>query len=409
MNGRESVDVVVIGGGVLGCAVAWSLARRGVERVLLLERSEIASQTTSRAASVLTRVAGSAAKSAILQETWAAISALEEELSESLGVHEVGSLHVAATPKSARALEELALLAEEVGDPCEWLNTGDARDRVRWLHMEEDARSLFLPRAGYVDSHLLATAYVRAARARGAEVRTGVEVTGLSREGARVVGVETQEGAVGATWVVNCAGPWAGLLAAEAGWHLPMAPVRSHYWITAPREEFDPRQPIVILPDVPAYTRGEVGGLLFGLRAGASPARDPRDLPRDLAGMRFKEDPDGWETLAECGEEFARFCPLLESVELEHYVSGPSCYTPDGHFLLGACPEVEGLLVATGCCGLGVAASGGVGRAIAELVMGEAGGLDLSPFRLDRFGRVDAFEESWLERCSKARLAKTVG
>ncbi len=377
--------------------------------MLVLERAEVASQTTSRAASVLTRVAGTPAKCAVLQETWAAISALEQELDESLGVHEVGSLHVAATPQSAQALEEHALLAEEVGDPCEVWETGEARERVRWLHLEDDARCLFLPRTGYVDSHLLATAYARAARAREAEVRTGVEVTGLIRDGARVVGVETSKGAVDATWVVNCAGPWAGLLAAEAGWHLPMAPVRSHYWITEQREEFDPDEPVVVLPDVPAYTRGEVGGLLFGLRAGSSPARDPRDLPRDLGGMRFHEDPDGWETLAECGEAFARFCPLLESVKLEHYVSGPSTYTPDGHFLLGACPGVEGFLVAAGCCGLGVAASGGVGRAITELVAGDVGGLDLDPFRLDRFGRVDAFDESWLERCSKARVAKTVG
>ena len=138
-----------------------------------------------------------------------------------------------------------------------------------------------------------------------------------------------------------------------------------------------------------------------------SPAREPRELPEDLAGMKFSEDPDGWDTLAECGEAFARFCPMVESVELKHYVSGPSTYTPDGHFVIGALPETEGFLVATGCCGLGVAASGGVGRAIAELVLGEAGALDLEPFRPDRFGRVDAYEASWLERCAKARRSKT--
>ena len=123
--------------------------------------------------------------------------------------------------------------------------------------------------------------------------------------------------------------------------------------------------------------------------------------------MRFAEDPDGWDTLAECGEALTRFLPLLESIELKHYVSGPSTYTPDGHFVLGALPGVEGFLVASGCCGLGVAASGGFGRAIAELVLGAEGGLDLAPFRPDRFGRVDAFDASWLERCSKARRSKT--
>ena len=403
----EAVDVIVVGGGVTGCAVAWSLARAGVERVLVLERGEVGSQTTSRAASVLTRVAGSAAKSALLQETWPAIAALEDELGESLGVREVGCLHVAVSEGSQAELEAYVRLVEEVGDPHEDWTVEDARARVPWLSPGEDARCLFLPRTGYVDSHLLATAYARAARARGVELRVGVEVTGLTREGDRVVGVETTSGAVTAPWVVNCAGPWAGLLAAEAGWHLPMAPVRSQYWITEVREEFDPSQPVVLLPDVPAYTRGEVGGLLFGLRAGSSPARDPRELPKDLGGMRFAEDPEGWDTLAECGEAFARSFPLLNSVQLKHYVSGPSTYTPDGHFVIGALPEVEGFLVASGCCGLGVAASGGVGRAISELVLGAAGGLDLEPFRPDRFGRVDAFEAAWLERCAKARSQKT--
>ena len=403
----EAADVIVVGGGVTGCAVAWSLAREGVERVLVLERGELGSQTTSRAASVLTRVAGSAAKSAILQETWSAMADLEDELNESLGVHEVGCLHVAGSEGSQAELEAYARLVKEVGDPQEEWTVDDARARVPWLSPGEGARCLFLPRTGYVDSHLLATAYARAGRARGVELRVGVEVMGLMREEGRVVGVQTSRGAVEAPWVVNCAGPWAGLLAAEAGWHLPMAPVRSQYWITEEREEFDPSQPVVLLPDVPAYTRGEVGALLFGLRAGSSPARDPRELPKDLGGMRFKEDPDGWDTLAECGEAFARFCPLLESVELKHYVSGPSTYTPDGHFVIGALPEVEGFLVASGCCGLGVAASGGVGRAIVELVRGEVGGLNLEPFRPDRFGRVDAFEPAWLERCSGARSQKT--
>ncbi len=403
----EAVDVIVVGGGVTGCAVAWSLARAGVERVLVLERGEVGSQTTSRAASVLTRVAGSAAKSALLQETWPAIAALEDELGESLGVREVGCLHVAVSEGSQAELEAYVRLVEEVGDPHEDWTVEDARARVPWLSPGEDARCLFLPRTGYVDSHLLATAYARAARARGVELRVGVEVTGLTREGDRVVGVETTSGAVTAPWVVNCAGPWAGLLAAEAGWHLPMAPVRSQYWITEVREEFDPSQPVVLLPDVPAYTRGEVGGLLFGLRAGSSPARDPRELPKDLGGMRFAQDPEGWDTLAECGEAFARSFPLLNSVQLKHYVSGPSTYTPDGHFVIGPLPEVEGFLVASGCCGLGVAASGGVGRAISELVLGAAGGLDLEAFRPDRFGRVDAFEVAWLERCAKARSQKT--
>ena len=406
MSGRY--DVIVIGGGIFGCAVAWSLARRGVGRVLVLERAEIGSQSTSRAASVLTCVAGHAAKSAIFQETWDVMPALEQELGEPLGVHEVGSLHVARSEVNKRALDGQVALAAEVGEiAVEW-EPERARERVRWLDVREGDRSLFLPRAGYVDSYLFATAYARAARARGVELRTGAEVHELRLEAGRVTGVRADIGELEAEWVVNCAGPWAGVLSAQVGCHLPMAPVRSQYWITEERGEFDTEQPMLFLPDVPAYTRAEVGGLLFGLRGGVSPARDPRALPSDLGALEFSEDPEGWDTLAAAGGVFSSFFPLLESVGLAHYVSGPSTYTPDSDFILGACDGVEGYLVATGCCGSGIAASGGVGRALAELIVEGVSSLDLSRFSPDRFGELDAFDPEWLARCAATRAAKSV-
>ena len=404
----DRFDVIIVGAGIFGCSVAWSLARRGVGRVLVLERAEIGSQSTSRAASVLACVSGHPAKCAIFQETWDVMPALEEELGEPLGVHAVGSLHVASSEVNKRALDAQVSLAAEVGEVVEEWSPEQARDSVRWLEVGAGARSLYLPRAGYVDSYLFATAYARAARARGVELRTGVEVQALCCEGERVTGVLSSAGELEAAWVVNCAGPWAGVLSAQVGCHLPMAPVRSQYWITEERDEFDPEQPVVFLPDVPAYTRGEVGGLLIGLRGGVSPARDPRALPSDLSELHFSEDPEGWETLAAAGEAFSSFCPLMESVGLAHYVSGPSTYTPDGDFILGAPQGVQGYLVATGCCGSGIAASGGVGRALSELILDGESGLDLTRFSPERFGEIDAFDPAWLERCAATRAAKSV-
>ncbi|MDE0891763.1 MAG: FAD-binding oxidoreductase [Planctomycetota bacterium] len=408
MSSTQSAEVVVIGGGIFGCAVAWELARQGMRDVVVLERENLGTQTTSRAASVLTTVTSQPAKSALFQETWSAMSALEEELDDSLNIHEVGTLHIGASKATAKSLDEHLSFAASIGEVAEELSAEEARARVKWLGIEDSARCVFLPRAGYVDSYRLATAYGAAAKARGVDFRVGVEVLGVSTRSGSVSGVETSDGFIESPWVVNCAGPWAGILSAELGWHLPMAPVRSQYWITETRAEFDAQQPMVFLPDVPAYARGEVGGLLFGLRGGPSPARDPRALPRDLSELQFEEDPSGWETLAVAGESFARFCPLMESVGVSHYVSGPSSYTPDGNFILGACPGVDGYLVASGCCGSGIAASGGVGRALAELITKGESSFDLEIFRPDRFGQIDAFDEAWLERCSATRSTKNV-
>ncbi len=206
--------------------------------------------------------------------------------------------------------------------------------------------------------------------------------------------------------MIDAAGPWAGLVALETGWHLPMAPVRSHYWITSKSPEFNKPQPYVILPDANAYARTEMGGLLFGLRDRICLSHNPRLLPSDLSELRYNQDPEGWNVLEEQGSELARFFPGLETTRIAHYIAGPSTYTPDGHFVLGLVPDIEGFLVATGCCGSGIGASGGVGSAIAELAIEGKTGFDLEGFRTDRFGRIDSFSSEWMQRCASARSNK---
>jgi len=409
---RETADVVLVGGGIFGCAIAWSLKRAGVERVHLVEREGLATQTTSRAAALLTRVRTKPGQTELVCATRSAIPLLGEELGEPLDLRQVGSIHLAASERTEREIGELHDRAQALEEPVRWLDMQELRERLPWIDVSSIRAATLMPGDAHMDPYLLATAYGRAARRRGALLEVGREVTGLRRSGSRVIGVQTDRGPIDAGTVVDCAGPWAGLLAHELGLYLPMAPVRSHYWITAAAQQFEQDQPFVILPDAHAYARTEVGGLLFGLRDRQSLSRDPRQLPRDLSQLEFEEDPRGWKVLEESGPAFAAFFPSLWDLELAHYVAGPSTYTPDGQFVLGACPGVEGFLVATGCCGAGIAASGGVGEAIARLVVeGTGGDCDegLEPFRVDRFGTIDPFSESWLERCAGARSRKAFG
>ena len=185
-----------------------------------------------------------------------------------------------------------------------------------------------------------------------------------------------------------------------------MAPVESHYWITAKAPEFNKLQPFVILPDANAYALTEVGGLLFGLRDRVCLNHDPRKLPSDFSQLCFSEDPEGWIVLEDQGPVLARVFPGLETTQTAHYVVGPTTYTPDGQFILGSVPDVKDFLVATGCCGSGIGASGGVGSAITNLAIDGHTKFDLEGFRIDRFGRIDPFSAEWMQLRAEARSKK---
>jgi 4-methylaminobutanoate oxidase (formaldehyde-forming) len=190
---------------------------------------------------------------------------------------------------------------------------------------------------------------------------------------------------------------------------LATAPVRSQYWITESDPAFPRRHPVVVLPDANAYTRPELGGLVIGLRERRSVSVDPRALPADTTGFAFDDDPHGWNALAEGSDRLQRFLPALEHVGIRHHIAGFSTYTPDGRPILGPVDGVDGLLVASGCCGAGIAISGGVGFVLAELACGRRPSIDLAPFRNDRFGAVDPYDPAFRQRCAAARSNKSAG
>ncbi|WP_188261436.1 FAD-dependent oxidoreductase [Azospirillum tabaci] len=403
----DRADVVVAGAGILGLAVAWALGRRGCRSVLVVDRHPPATQATARAAALLTRARGDAATAALVRGTYDAIASLEEELGEDLGLRRFGTLHVAAS--SAR-VEALHGLTADGTDPFEWLDGEEAARLAPCLSAEAVGRALFMPLDGFIDPVRLADAYRRSARRAGVRVRSGLSVRAVRMEHGRVAGIDTDRGFIAAPVVVNAAGAWAAGLAWTVGVGLPQAPVRSQYWITEPRPDLFPHGlPTLVMPDAGAYARPELGALLFGLRGRRSVAFDPAALPNDTGGLDLADSDGGWETLEEGWRPLARLCPPLFQAGIAHYLSGLSTYTVDGRFVLGAVPEVEGLLMATGCCGAGIAASGGIGQAVAALALGEVAPIDLSPFAPGRLGAVDPFSPSLRAACAAARSGKTAG
>jgi 4-methylaminobutanoate oxidase (formaldehyde-forming) len=385
------------------------LAKQNAGRILLLERNGVAQGNSSLAAGLLTRGRFKPDLIPMVLETYSVIQEIESLTDTPLDMRQTGCLYAAVSPEHQKSLRELAAISTQGGLRLDWVDTAKVSQFVPWLHLPRGASLLFMPDDGYIDGYLLASGYIKAARLLGVEVCESSQVVSIIRQGDRVTGVRTAHEEISAAVVVDAAGVWAGMLANEIGISLPMAPIRSHYWITEGHTLFSPDQPFVILPDARAYARPEVNRLLFGIRKKQSASVHPDRLPDTMNGFTFQQDPRGWDTLMEGAPKLSLYFPLIEEITVASYIRGLSNYTPDGNFVLGAYPGLTGFIAATGCAGAGIAMSGGIGRLVAELITDQTPFVDPSPHRIERFGAIDSTDPKFIQVCADARSGKVTG
>jgi sarcosine oxidase, subunit beta len=405
----EKVNVVVIGGGVFGCAIAYYYTRDNPgKKIVVLERNELCNSATSRAAALMTIIRSKRSYIPLALETYDAVTAMEKQLGESLDMKMVGMLHVAATEGRAQELEELMKIAKEYKQPAHDISNKEAHKLSPWLKTDEAVKIAYLPHEAYCDPYLLGTFYARCAKMQGADIRQGVEAERLIMQDDTAIGVTTAKGNIYADKVIVAAGAWAPIFASQVGIGLPMAPVRSQYWITEKSDIFPVHSPMVLLPDAQAYARPEGGSLLFGIRERKSFCASPGDIPADISDFSFSPD-KGMQDLSEIIDRLGRFFPAAYDIGLKYYVAGFSGYTPDGYLSMGKPEGVNNLLLATGCVGAGIAVSGGVGLAFAKMAADKPNPFDFSPFSIERFGKIDPFSNEWLNKCADARSHKVSG
>ena len=408
---NQQPDILVIGGGIFGAAIAWSLGRLGQgHRVLILERGQAAGGATSRAAALVTMARDDPSLIALAKETFHAMAILESEYGENIGRRSVGALHVGPV-SHGDALKARIQNCAHYGIASHWLDKSQALARAPWLASESFEFAAFYPDDCFVEPYLLSSAYLRTAIQMGAQVRLESDVQDITLQDGAVSGVSLTDGTkIPARIVINAAGAWANLLSTRIGLPLPMAPVRSQYWITEPASQFPRDGAIVFMPEIRAYARPELGALLFGVREKQPVAVDPRQLPQDLTGFVFDhDDSEGWKNLAEGAESLAAYFPAVNTLGMAHYITGPSNYTPDGQLIIGASHAISGLFVASGCNGSGITFSGGVGRLVAELVCGKPAFVSPEVFDPDRFGDFDPYAADFLASCANARAMKSSG
>jgi sarcosine oxidase subunit beta len=403
----ETFDHIIIGGGVLGLSIAYHLARDGRENILVLERNELASAASSKAAGLILQATTKPHKTPLAKLTVDTIPLLEEELGESVGFHAVGSVRVAASAARVAELRGMEQDAAGHGIPFRHLSPEDLRDKVPWLNSSAAHRITFFPTDGYVEPYAISSAYGRVARILGAQIRPRTAVNDLIIISDRVAGVSTTSGDIFGGTVIDAAGAWASLISARAGFPLPMTPTRSHYWITAADTAYGGDFPVTLLPDSRAYMRPEVGAMLVGVQETNSATFDARELPDDINTFSPTRGEEHWDVIAEAMEDISPFFPRIEQARFAAYVSGLSSYTPDGAILLGAVPGTSGFFTAAGCCGSGIALSAGIGSAISALARGDEPVFDLTPLAPGRFGPVDPFSREFQDRCAAARASKS--
>lgn len=407
---EKCYDIIIVGGGLLGCATAYQLAKRGAGRILLLDGNDIASQASSRAACLLTRARTKPALMEMVQETYDCIAEIENLLGETLGLQECGSVTIASSETSLKGLEALEAAAGRFGIPNGRISRKEVKRLLPWIEAEAVGEALYMPTDAFIDCAVLCSGYARAAQAHGAELRPNCRVKAITAEGNSVTGVELADGTrLEAGVVVNAAGAWANLLMRPLGIGLPFTPVRSHFWITDIDEKrFPTHHPFTVIPDARAFTRPDVGALIIGLRESECQAFDPSTLTDRLEDFDFNQAAK-WKVLDECAPLLKRYLADIEDLGIAHYVAGPSCYVPDAMFIVGPVRKLDGLYAVAGCCGGGVAAGGGMGRLAAELILQQKPFVNPGLFAPERFGEVNPFSPEFQKRCAEARSNKKGG
>ena len=362
----DRARVVIIGGGVIGCSVAYHLAKRGWTDVVLLERDQLTSGTTWHAAGLI--VSGGMTTETLAWMTKYSTelyARLEEETGHSTGFTPVGYVQTASNAERMGKLRREADFLRLMGIEREEIGQREVADLWPLIDASDVIGGFYTASEGRADPYNVALSLAAGARALGVRIVQRVPVTGITRRGGRVAGVVTPEGEIEAEYVVNCAGMWARQVGALAGVSVPLQAVEHAYLITEPLEGVSPDLPIFEDPDRFAYYREETGGLMVGL---FEPVAAPWSVEAIPADFSFGEIPSDWDRLTPFLEYAMEILPRVADAGVRKLFTGPESFTPDNGFLMGQAPELDNFFVAAGFNSLGILTGGGAGSIMASWI-----------------------------------------
>ncbi len=403
-NPPPNARAVIIGGGVSGCSVAYHLAKLGWTDIVLLERKQLTCGTTWHAAGLVGQLRGSQNMTRLAKYSADLYLRLEEETGIATGMRQVGSISVGLTADRRQELLRQATLARAFGVEVQEITTAEVRAMYPHVTLDDVTCAVHLPGDGQCDPANIAMALAKGARMRGAQILEGVKVTRVTDDGARVTGVDwdngTEQGHIAADVVINCGGMWGRDLAAQSGVSLPLHACEHFYLVTEPIEGLG-HLPVLRVPDECAYYKSDAGKMMLG-------AFEPRAKPWGMAGIPedfcFDALPEDFDHFAPILEKATERMPLFQTAGIHTFFNGPESFTPDDRYYLGEAPELGGYWVAAGYNSIGIVSSGGAGMALAHWIVEGEPPFDL--WEVD-IRRAQPFQRN--RRYLRERVTETLG
>jgi len=397
----QKARAVIIGGGVVGCSLAYHLTLLGWRDVVLLERRQLTCGTTWHAAGLIGQLRATYNMTRLARYSAELYGKLEAETGVATGFRQRGSLAVALSAERMEELTRSAGMAATFGLEAQVLSARECLERYPLLSPEGVVGGVFLPTDGQADPGNVALALARGARNRGAKVLEGTRVTGIRSEKGRVTGVDTDRGPIDAEAVVNCAGMWGREVGRMAGVAVPLQACEHFYIVTEPLAGLSPDLPVLRVPDECAYYKEDAGKLLLGAFEPVSKPWGLDGIPEDFCFDSLPEDLAHFEPIL---ERAVQRLPLLAEAGIHTFFNGPESFTPDDRYLLGEAPELAGFYVAAGFNSVGIQSAGGAGKALAEWM--EAGEPPFDLWDVD-IRRMQPFQAN--RRYLAARVSETLG
>ena len=367
-------QVVIVGGGVVGCSLAYHLTKLGWMDVVLLERKQLTCGTTWHAAGLVGQLRATQNMTKLAQYTAELFGKLEEETGQATGFAQHGSLSLATNEGRFEELKRGASMARCFGLEVDVISASEAQNMWPMINVDDVVGAVYLPKDGKVNPIDVTQALAKGAKMGGARIFEDTKVTAVHTKEGRVTGVATDKGDIQAEVVVNCAGMWARELGRMAGANVPLHAAEHFYIVTENFEGMTPDLPVLRDPDNCAYFKEDAGKLLLGAFEPVSKPWGMDGIPEDFSFTQLPDDFDHFEPILETA---LKRLPALENVGIQLFFNGPESFTPDDRYLLGPTPEVENFYVAAGFNSTGIQSSGGAGKVLAEWIVNKHPPMDL--------------------------------